>query len=70
MTRTELNQLRTGHLTSSKDFEDYGIKANHPYGIKDTEYGGVIFADGEIRLNDNEVRDDMLPFLSWSENKS
>jgi len=69
MTRQELNQLRTGYLKSSRDFEDYGIKDGKPYEVKYHAGIACIFADGEIRTDNNEITNDMLPFLSWGEKK-
>jgi hypothetical protein len=67
LTRAELNQLRTGYLTSSKDFDDYRFKAGEPMPIRN----GVVFPKhgDEVILGNNEIRDDLLPFLSWSEKK-
>ncbi len=68
MTRTELLTLNKGYLVSSKDFDDYSIKAGEKYKIKTAEWGSFIHTDNTIRLNNNELRDDVVACLTWQEN--
>lgn len=67
MTRQQLSILQSGYLTSDKDFDDYGIKAHREYRIHHSGDYAYIWAAGEIRIDNNEIRDDMLEHLSYGE---
>jgi len=62
-----LANILTGVLTTDTDFPDYGLKVGHTYKIHNSADSGPCFfgsgLSGETRLNNNELRDDILPHL-------
>jgi hypothetical protein len=62
-----IGNISTGFLFSDKDFDDYGIKAGKPYRVRysDDGTGAYIFADGTVRLWNNEIRPDVWAHLTW-----
>lgn len=67
MTRAELQSTRSGFIISDAAFEDYELKANHPYRVDVGD--DYVCIGNSIRIDNLEIRDDMLSHLSWSETK-
>jgi hypothetical protein len=65
-TEVAVATIRGGLLTSDINFDDYGIKAGEFYKIHYADYiGPYFFADGEIRMNNGEIRSEMWAHLTY-----
>lgn len=64
ITRAELQAVTDGYITSDIAYDDYELKANHPYPVdKGDDY---VCIGNSIRIDNNEIREDMLPHLTHS----
>lgn len=62
-----IGNIASGTLHATATFEDYGIKAGHDYKVHNAEdTGAYIFANGTVRLWNNEVRPDVWAALIWT----
>lgn len=67
MTRQQLQQTRTGYITSDIAYDDYEFKANDPMKVHAGD--GYVCIGKSIRIDIPEIRDDVLPHLTWLETK-